>query len=332
MRTPMSRIVLVTGASSGIGRATALEAARRGDHVVLVARGLSTLEEAAQQCRDLGAASARAVSVDLGDAEAVQSMVDGIHQELGRIDAVVNSAGVVAYGRFEDVPADVFAGVLRTNVLGAANVARAVLPRMRQRNSGHLILIGSLIGHIAPPYMSAYAVSKWAVRGLARELVIENRDRPGVHVGLVSPGGVDTPIYLQAANYLGQVGRPPPPVVSPEKVAQRALRLLDHPRARVQVGAANRLIVAGFGLFPAVFDAIVTPMFRNGATDLRGRVPPGSGNVLASVPDGNRLHGGQGNPYVGILANLVTTGRAALRPRSVGSTTTGRPGSDPSGS
>ena len=115
---------------------------------------------------------------------------------------------------------------------------------MRERNAGTLVLIGSLIGYLAPPYMSAYAVSKWGVRGLARLLQVENVDRDGVHVCHLSPGGVDTPIYLQAANYLGWVGRPPPPVVSPERVARAALRLLDHPRPRIQVGPANWLTMA----------------------------------------------------------------------------------------
>ena len=185
------------------------------------------------------------------------------------------------------------------------------------------MLLGSLIGHIAPPYMSAYAVSKWAVRGLARELVVENRDRSGVHIGLVSPGGVDTPIYLQAANYLGQVGRPPPPVVSPEKVARRALRLLNHPRDRVQVGAANLLIATGFAVFPKVYDAIVTPMFTNAATDRRHPVQPGSGNVLGSVSAGNRLHGDQGSAVLGIIGNLLTAVRSTVRGRSTGSEPTG---------
>lgn len=309
----MSRVVLVTGASSGIGRATALEAAERGDHVVLLARGTAPLEEAAAECLSLGAVSARSLSVDVSDAAAVQAAVDGVLAELGHIDAVVNSAGVVAYGRFEDVPVDVFDQVLRTNVLGSANVARAVLPSMRARNAGTIVLLGSLIGHIAPPYMSAYAVTKWAVRALARELQIENRDRSGVHICLVAPGGVDTPIYLQAANYLGQVGRPPFPVVSPEKVAHAALRLIDHPRPRVQVGASNRFIAAGFGVFPQVYDAIVTPLFTMAATDLRQPVAPGTGNVFGSVPESNRLHGEQGSPVASIVGSLVAAVKARRR-------------------
>ncbi len=317
----MSRVVLVTGASSGIGRATAREAAGRGDHVVLLARGLAPLEDVAAQCRSLGAASARVIAADVSDADAVTSAVDAVISEHGHIDAVVNSAGVVAYGRFEDVPVAVFDAVLRTNVLGSANVVRAVLPHMRERNSGTIVLLGSLIGHIAPPYLSAYAVTKWAVRGLARELQVENRDRSGVHIGLVSPGGVDTPIYLQAANYLGWVGRPPPPVVSPEKVAHAALLLMDHPRPRVQVGAANRFIAAGFATFPQIYDAIVTPMFTAAATDRRTPVEPGTGNVFESVPEANRLHGEQGSPLASIVGGMV----AALKARRDHAPPPGRP-------
>jgi NAD(P)-dependent dehydrogenase (short-subunit alcohol dehydrogenase family) len=307
----MSRVVLITGGSSGIGRATARQAAQQGDHVVLFARGLGPLEETAQECRDLGAASARAVSVDVTDAIAVRAAVEEASHDLGPIDAVVHSAGVIAYGKFEDVPAEVFDAVIRTNVLGSANVSRAVLPQMRERNSGVVVLLGSLSGHVAAPFMSSYTMSKWAVRALARELQIENRDRPGVHVSLVAPAGVDTPIYLQAANYFGRVGRPPPPVSSPERVAATALALVDRPRPRVQIGAINRVITTGFGLLPWLYDAIVTPVFTTAATDRRHRVEVSAGNVLGSVPESNRLHGEQGKPIVSIVGSIW----AALRSR-----------------
>lgn len=300
------RVVLIAGGSSGIGLASAREAARRGDHVVLLARGLGPLEEAAAQCRTLGAASARVLQVDVLDVAAVESAFDTVKAQFGRVDVVIHSAGVVAYGRFEDVPADIFDTVVRTNVLGAANVARAALPHMRRRDAGTLVFIGSLIGQIAPPYMSAYAVSKWALRALARELHIENRDRSGVHVCIVSPGGVDTPIYLQAANYLGMAGRPPFPVVSPEKVARVALDLVDRPRPRVQVGATNTFIAAGFTLFPRLYDAIVTPLFAYAAIDRRHELPRGTGNVLKPEPALNRVHGGQGSALWSIAANALT--------------------------
>jgi short-subunit dehydrogenase len=277
---------------------------------------MDPLTQAASECDALGAASTVVRSVDVADADAVGAAVDDILGQFGRIDAVVHSAGVVAYGRFEEVPATVFDTVLRTNTLGSANIARAVLPSMRERDSGSVVLIGSLIGHIAPPYMSAYAVSKWAVRGLARELSIENRDRPGVSISLVAPGGVDTPIYLQAANYLGWVGRPPLPVVSPEKVARVALAMLDRPRARVQVGSTNGLITLGFTALPGLYDALVTPLFTAAATDRRQRVEPGSGNVMNSVPDSNRLRGDQGSAVLSLVANVWEAAKLRVRGNS----------------
>jgi NAD(P)-dependent dehydrogenase (short-subunit alcohol dehydrogenase family) len=311
---PQPRVVLVTGASSGIGLATALGAAERGDHVVLLARGPDALEAAAAECRARGAASALALPTDVGDDAAVQAAFAQARATHGRVDAVVHAAGLVAYGRFEEVPVEAFDHVVHTNLLGSANVARAALPQMRERDAGTLVLIGSLIGAIAPPYMSSYAVGKWGVRGLARLLRVENVDRPGVHICHVAPGGVDTPIYVQAGNYLGWVGRPPPPVVSPEKVARAALRMLDRPRARVQVGPANLFTIWGFTLLPGVFDHIVTPMFEVAALDVRRRPPAEAGNVFGSSQEGNRLHGGQGSPVASILAGLGAKLRGSPRP------------------
>lgn len=301
------RVVVATGATSGIGLATALQAADEGDAVVLVARSTERLEEVADDCRARGAADVLVVPTDIGDDAAVASLVSQVVDRFGRIDAVVNSAGVVTYGRTEDVPAEVFDGVLRANVSGSANVARHVIPVLREQGNGTLVLIGSVIGHIAVPGMTPYAVSKWAVRALARQLQLENRDRPGM-VAYVAPGGVDTPIYLQAANYSGFVGRPPPPVVSPEKVARKALQLTRHPRAgasgRAQVGLANDVMRLGFSLLPGVFDRLVGPLVPLASKDRTESVLPTAGNVLEPQPRLERLHGEQGNAFVGILRNL----------------------------
>lgn len=301
------RVVVVTGATSGIGLATAQQAADEGDAVVLVARSTERLEEVADECRSRGAADVLPVPTDVGDDAAVAAMVEQVLDRFGRIDAVVNSAGVVTYGRTEEVPADVFAGVLRTNVTGSVNVARHVLPVLRRQDHGTLVLIGSVIGHIAVPGMTPYAVSKWAVRALARQLQLENRDRPGL-VAYVAPGGVDTPIYLQAGNYSGFVGRPPPPVVSPERIAKRALHLTRHPRAgllgRVQVGPANDLMRLGFSLLPGVFDRLVGPLVPLASKDRTEPVVPTAGNVLEPQPKLERLRGEQGNAFVGVVRNV----------------------------
>ncbi|WP_191907828.1 SDR family NAD(P)-dependent oxidoreductase [Nocardioides cynanchi] len=304
------RVVLVTGASSGIGRATAHAAAAAHDHLVLVAREESTLVDVEKECLAAGAASTLVVPADLGDDTDVARCVREALGVTGSLDVVVNAGGVVAYGRTEDVPADVFDGVLRTNVTGSVNLARHVVPVLRRQERGTLVLVGSVIGHIAVPEMTPYVVSKWAVRALARQLQVENRDRDDVHVIYAAPGGVDTPIYAQAGNYSGVVGRPPPPVASPEKVARRILRLVDHPRPRAQLGITNNLMRVGFSGLPWLFDVLVGPLFTVAAKDQTTPVAAGSGNVLESVPTGNHLHGDQGNPLVGIGRNLLTVARS----------------------
>lgn len=299
-------VVVITGASSGIGRAAALQAAADGAHLVLAARGVGSLDLVAAECDDAGAASTLVVPTDVGDDDAVRELVDKVLAAHGRIDVFLSAAGVVAYGRVEEVPREVFDGVLRTNLHGSANVARHVVPVLRAQDSGTLTLVGSVIGHIAVPGMSAYAVSKWGVRSLARHLKLENADRRGVHISYVAPGGVDTPIYQQAANYDGFEGRPPPPTASPERVAQQILSRVDGGFARSQLLLSNEVIRFGFSALPVVYDAIIGPFFRHGAIDRLRPVEPNPGNVLASRQSGNKPHGDQGNAIVGITRNLLT--------------------------
>jgi NAD(P)-dependent dehydrogenase (short-subunit alcohol dehydrogenase family) len=307
------RVVLVTGASSGVGRATAVAAAAAHDHVVLVAREESTLVDVEKECLTAGAASTLVVSADVGDDADVARCVREALGVTGSLDVVVNSAGVVAYGRTEEIPPDVFDGVLRTNVTGSVNVARHVVPVLRRQQCGTLVLVGSVIGHIAVPGMSPYVVSKWGVRALARQLQVENRDQDDVHVVYAAPGGVDTPIYAQAGNYSGVVGRPPPPVASPEKLARQILRLVDHPRPRAQLAITNQVMRFGFSALPCLFDLLVGPLFTVAAKDRTTPVAAGPGNVLESVPTGNRLHGDQGSPIVGIARNLVDLARSGRK-------------------
>ncbi|GIF53780.1 short-subunit dehydrogenase [Asanoa ferruginea] len=297
-RTQHSRVVVVTGASSGIGRATALAFADRGDHLVLAARSDSALQTVAAECAARGA---RVIveAVDVNDARAVRDLGGLAVGAFGRIDVWVHTAAVMAYGRFEDVPADVFDRVVRTDLLGSAAVARVALARFRAQDSGVLVLGGSLLGSITAPYMSAYITSKWGLRGLARVLRQETRDAPAIEVCLVDPGGVNTPIYRTAANYAGRVGRPPPPVDRPEKVAAAILKVADHPRRSVSVGWANPLIRVGFSTMPAVYDALVGPLMRRGGLS-REPVAAHTGNVFAPLP--------------GQAATTASWGRQWLRP------------------
>jgi NAD(P)-dependent dehydrogenase (short-subunit alcohol dehydrogenase family) len=314
-------VLLVTGASSGIGLATCLEAAAQGWHVVLAARGQASLDEVAAQCEAAGAASTLVVPTDVGDDAAVGALVEAALDRHGRLDGVVNSAGVVAYGRTEEVPVEVFDGVLRTNLVGSVNVARHVVPVLRRqgaegRGHGTLVLVGSVVGHLTVPSMSPYVVSKWGVRSLAQQLRVENRDRPGVGVAYVAPGGVDTPIYRQAANFAGFAGRPPPPVSSAERAGRQVLDHVTRPRSRSQLTLANDVVRFGHQFVPWVYERIIETSFAVGATDLSRPVDPTDGNVLSSHESGNALDGRHGNALRDLASNVATRVRGGGRPRS----------------
>lgn len=281
------QVVLVTGASSGIGRAVAHETARAGHHLVLMARTQWRLKQAADECHSLGAASVTTFSVDVGDHAAVADAVEETCERLGTVNIVIQSAGVAAYGRFESLPVEVFDAVVATNVQGSANVVRSVLPRMRDADWGRIYLVGSVIGTIGVPEMSPYVVSKWAIRALARSLQLENRDRPGVRITLVTPGGVDTPIYRTAANFSGYEGRPPPPVYSPATVARAIVASFADPPQRLNVGITNPVMTLGFTLVPRLYDALVGPLARR-ITKSGTPTPHSTGNVLPTEDDVRR--------------------------------------------
>ena len=257
-------VVLVTGASSGIGRAVAKRLARDGHHLVLVSRTEEKLEEVAEECREAGAGSTLVVPTDVADDAEVAHLVKQVLAEHDRLDGVAHCAGEVTYGRVEDTTAEVFDRVLATNLSGTANLARHVVPVMRDQDRGVLVIVGSLLGHVAIPEMTPYVVSKWGVRALARQLVVENLDRRGLRVVHVTPGSVDTPIYDNAIDSAG-VNTPPPPTISPERVAEVVVQELDGPTRGLlsrQTAWSNHLLTAGFRAFPWAYDRLIGPVFK----------------------------------------------------------------------
>jgi NAD(P)-dependent dehydrogenase (short-subunit alcohol dehydrogenase family) len=287
----MPETVLITGASSGIGRATARLFAQRGAELVLLARGREALEETAVEAKAAGAADVVVCPADVLDEDALREAVDGAVTRFGGLDVVVHAAQVVAYGRIEEVPKEVYERVVDTALHGTANLARVVLPVFRRQAAGHLVVVSSLLASVATPLMGSYIAAKWGQLGLIRVLQQETRDAPGVHVSAVAPGGVNTPIYAQAGSYIGQKGRPPIPVYSPERVARSVVARLDRPRRLVQSGFANPVVILGFRLFPAVYDALVGPLLRVFALADDHRTPPTEGNVFESRPAGNAEEG-----------------------------------------
>jgi NAD(P)-dependent dehydrogenase (short-subunit alcohol dehydrogenase family) len=283
--------VLVTGASSGIGRATVLRFARRGSALLLVARGREALEDTAREAREAGAGEVLVCPADVTDAAAVENAVQTAVTRFGRLDVVVHAAQVMAYGRVEDVPREVYEAVVDTALHGTANIARTVLPVFRRQEAGHLVVVSSLLAEVTAPLMGSYVAAKWGQLGLVRTLQQETRDLPGVHVSAVAPGGTNTPIYYQGATYAGRAGRPPAPVYSADRVARAVLARLDRPRRLVHSGFANPVVVAGFRLFPAVYDALVGPLLKVFALASDDRRGPTEGNVFESRQSANATDG-----------------------------------------
>jgi short-subunit dehydrogenase len=257
------KVVVVTGASSGIGKETALRYAGTGACMTLAARSEELLHSVADECRAAGASDVLVYTTDIAEADQVERLFDAAAARFGRIDIAVQCAAITAFGRFEAVPVDVFDAIVRTNLLGSANVARCALKHFQARNAGHLVLIGSLLGSAAVPYQTAYVASKFGLNGLVRALRQENRNSPGIRVHGVYPGPVDTPVYKTASNYYGRTPRIPPTAVAPSTVVAAIIRATDLKRSSErQVGWLNRPVIAAYQMLPSIFDGLVGPFVR----------------------------------------------------------------------
>jgi short-subunit dehydrogenase len=230
------RAVVITGASSGIGRATALAFAKRGDHVVLAARDAETLAPIDKECEAEGAL-ALAVATDVTDEQAVRTLAETAIAHFGRVDVWVNNVGVGAVGLFDETPMAAHRRVIESNLLGHMHGAHAIVPHFRERGRGVLINMISLGGWVPSPYASAYSASKFGIRGFSEALRAELSGLPRVHVCEVYPTFVDTPGMSHGANYTGRQIKPPPPMIDPRRIAQVILGLADRPRSTAYIGA-----------------------------------------------------------------------------------------------
>jgi NAD(P)-dependent dehydrogenase (short-subunit alcohol dehydrogenase family) len=282
-------VVVITGASSGIGRAAALRIARRGGSLALCARGEEPLAAVAAECEAAGAAVLQR-AVDVAEEQAVEDFAAAVEDRFGRIDVWVNNAATMAYGTFDDIPSKVFRGVVETSLMGQVHGARAALRRFRRQGSGVLINMSSIWGRIPSPQVTPYVVSKHGVRALTECLQAELADEPEIHVTALMPQAVDTPIFEHAGDYTGRQVRPIPPVLDAEKVAAGIEACAEDPKLQVSYGLLGRALELLHVAAPPLYRRVAHPAFVRGT---RGqlRADPATGNVLGSSAP-HRIDGG----------------------------------------
>jgi short-subunit dehydrogenase len=259
---PLSgQVVLITGASSGIGLVTARAAAARGARVMLVARDEAALAHAVEDIGSRGGSAAFAVA-DVGDAGQLEAAAEQAVRRWGRIDTWVNDAGVGIVARLVETPLAEHHRIFRTNYFGVVNGATVAVRHLREKG-GAIITVASIAADIPAPMLGAYAATKHAVKAFIGTLRMELlADSAPVSVTLIKPSGIDTPFALHSANHAPGAAVIPKPVYAPELVAEAILDAAEHPRRDVTVGGAGRLQVLLATHFPAVLDRMARRLMR----------------------------------------------------------------------
>jgi short-subunit dehydrogenase len=283
------RVVVVTGASSGIGRTTARRFAEEGWAVALAARRADALETVAEECIAAGG-DAIAITADVADEGAVHELARRAIERFGHVDAWVNNAGVYLIAEFEQTPAAAFRRLYDVNVFGVVHGCRAILPHFRERGRGTIVNIASVDSYLGTRYATAYASSKWAVRGFSDSLRQDLRGT-GIRVAVVSPSAIDTPLFQHSANYSGRKLKAPNPTYEPESVAEAILEAAETGKRERIVGAAGKMFAQQRKLVPAFVDGLFAKQLEHDHFQDAPQEPT-HGNLWEPLADGTGESGG----------------------------------------
>ncbi|MEO8880882.1 MAG: SDR family oxidoreductase [Gemmatimonadaceae bacterium] len=301
------QVIVITGATSGIGLATARQAAKRGALVVLNARAEEDLETVASEIAELGGQAAYAAG-DVADIDAVQSLADTAIREFGRIDTWVNNAGVSIYGLLEEVSIADARRLFDTNYWGMVQGSLIALQHLKT-NGGALINVGSELSETVIPLQGHYNASKHALKGFTDTLRIElEKANAPVSVTLVEPSAIDTPYPEHAKNYMDVEPTHQPPVYAPEIVANAILHCASHQHRTVRVGAGAKAFTLIEKVIPALGDRIkVASTFEGSRTDEPAR---DADTLFGARPGDPRVRG----RYKGHVMKQSWSTAATLRP------------------
>ncbi|MGU3359996.1 SDR family oxidoreductase [Methylobacterium sp. M6A4_1b] len=300
------QVIVITGASSGIGLATARMAARRGARVVLAARSTDVLARVAGEIEAEGGRAVH-VTADVGRRADVQAIADEARASFGGFDTWVNVAGLTVYGPLSEIEFDDHERLIQTNLWGTVYGSLVAVEHLR-RHGGALINVGSVASDLAFPFQGLYATSKHAVKGftdtLRMELIAEGAP---VSVTLVKPASVDTPLPNRARNYMDREPTLPPPIYPPSEVANAILHAAVHPQRDIFVGGGGKLFVMGKEFVPGAYDELAPAII---ALQKRGESPRNPAGALhAPVQAGAE----RGDPPIYVMRTSAYT-RATLHP------------------
>ena len=290
------QVVVITGASSGIGLRTARMAADRGARLVLAARSEDALRELTNEI-SYGGGDATYVVADVSDREDVREIAATARETYGGFDTWVNAAGAFLYGRLDETPVEEMREQFDTNVWGLLYGSLEAADHLEERG-GAIINVGSVVSDVAIPLQGSYSASKHAVKGFTDALRAElEADGAPVSVTLVKPSQTDTPYARHAKNYMDEAATLPPPLYAPETVARSILDAAEHPRRDVTVGGAGKAMSAFAAVAPGLMDTALEKLFV--PLQQRDRPPrPGAENNLDGPTGSLRERGEYDRPVL----------------------------------
>ncbi|WP_428487365.1 SDR family oxidoreductase [Rhodopila sp.] len=287
----MHKIVVITGAGAGVGRATATEFARNGCDLALLSRDPDRLEHAAAELRRFGV-RVLPIPTDVADAKAVEAAADRVEQELGPIDVWVNVAMATVFAPVHKLTAEEFQRGTAVTYLGQVHGTMAALKHMRPRNRGSIVSVGSALAYRSVPLQSIYCGAKFAIRGFLDALRSELlHDKINITLTAVDLPAVNTPQFDWARNKMGYKAQPVPPIYQPEVPARAIYFGAFNPRRQIWVGFPTVQAILANRIAPGLIDRYLAKSGYTGQITDQRSDPDAPGNLFDPVPGAYGAHG-----------------------------------------